>query len=240
MAQFASFAAVVARRYGPDGSFWRSHPKLPKVPVESWEIWNEPNFDLSWGGHPSAAAYASMLRATTPAIRAVDPLAEIVTGGVANTQYGGIAAVTYIDELLASRPRPPFNTLAIHAYAISPVGVIDTVKQVRMILDVAGMHSTPIWLTEFGWASGGPPSYFTVGAKRQASYVFDTIVALARQVHQLGVRGLVYYDWQDEPPYAGGGSNLWGFHTGLVSLNGSAKPSLSTYYQAAGLLGALP
>ena len=239
MSQFASFAAAVARRYGPGGSFWRSHPQLPAVPITSWEIWNEPNFDLYWGGHPSAASYASMLRAAVPAIHAVDPRAEIVTAGVANTEYGGIPGETYIEQLLAIRPRAPFDTLAVHAYAQSPAGVIDAVKQIRMILDIAGRSSTPIWLTEFGWASGGPSSPFTVGSARQANYVFQTIMTLARDAHALNVRGLVYYDWQDEPAYAGGGTNLWGFHTGLVDINGIAKQALSKYYQAAGLLGAL-
>lgn len=240
MAQFAGFAALLARRYGPEGSFWRAHPKLRPVPIRSWEIWNEPNFEVYWGGHPDAAAYAAMLRAVYPAIHAVDPHANIVTAGVANTTVGGIGAETYIRELLATRPRPAFDTLAIHAYAVSPAGVIESVEQVRDTLDAAGLNSTPIWLTEFGWASGGPPSPFTVGAKLQASYVLDTIIDLARRELTLHVAGIVYYDWQDAVPYAGGGANLWGFHTGLVAINGIAKPALSSYYQAAGVLHALP
>ncbi len=240
MAQFAAFAALLARRYGPGGSFWRAHPKLRAVPIRSWEIWNEPNFEIYWGGHPSAAAYAAMLRAVYPAIHAVDPHANIVTAGVANTTIGGIGAEPYIRELLATRPRPAFDTLAIHAYAINPAGVIESVEQVRGILNAAGLNSTPIWLTEFGWASGGPPSPFTVGSARQARYVLDTIVDLARKEATLHVAGIVYYDWQDAVPYAGGGTNLWGFHTGLVAIDGIAKPALSSYYQAAGVLHAPP
>jgi hypothetical protein len=239
MSQFAQFAALLARRYGPDGTFWRANPKLPAVPIASWEIWNEPNFDLYWGYDPSPSAYAAMLHAVAPAIRAVDPNAEIVTAGVANTTANeGIPAIPYLTML--ARAHPQVDTFAIHAYAKTPSGVIDAVRELRSILNNAGLRSMPIWLTEFGWASGGPPSDFTVSPQRQASYVFDTIVDLTRMSRTLRVRGLVYYDWQDEPIYAGGGANPWGFHTGLVTLKGQAKPALSKYYQAAGLLHALP
>jgi hypothetical protein len=233
MARFASFAAAVAARYGPGGSFWHSHPSLRAVPIRSWEIWNEPNFDGYWGGHPSAAGYGAMLRAVAPAIRAVDPQAEIVTAGIANASVGGINVVTYLDELLALRPRLPFNTLAIHAYSTSSAGVIEGVELVRQILDKAGLESTPIWLTEFGWASGGPASPFTVGAKGQAVDIKKAIVGLAGRRASLGVRGIVYYDWRDLPIYPGGGANPWGFHTGLLTITGAAKPALAAYREAA-------
>jgi polysaccharide biosynthesis protein PslG len=32
---FAAFAGALARRYGPDGSFWREHPDLPALPVKA-------------------------------------------------------------------------------------------------------------------------------------------------------------------------------------------------------------
>lgn len=87
-------AAVGGHRLPPAehgaGSFWRAHPKLRAVPIRSWEIWNEPKFEIYWGGHPNAAAYAAMFRAVYPAIHAVDPHADIVTAGVANTTVGGI------------------------------------------------------------------------------------------------------------------------------------------------------
>ncbi|MGD0196591.1 MAG: beta-galactosidase [Solirubrobacteraceae bacterium] len=242
MASFASFAATVARRYGPDGTFWRSHPALHALPINSWEIWNEPNFDLYWDGRPSAAAYASMLRATAPAIRAVNAHAEIVTAGVANpgNPNEGIAEETYIKQFLAQRPRPPFDTFAVHQYDYNATEVIADVKGVRSLLDAVGLRSTPIWLTEFGWASAGQSSPFTVGPKRQAQYVLATIVTLAREARSWHIRGLVYYDWQDERIYAGGGANPWQFHTGLVTFGNVAKPAQSAYYQAAGVIGALP
>src|SRR4051794_21747807 len=36
-AALGKFAAVLVRRYGPNGSLWRSRPQLPRVPVRSWQ-----------------------------------------------------------------------------------------------------------------------------------------------------------------------------------------------------------
>ena len=55
----------------------------------------------------------------------------------------------------------------------------------------------------------------------------------------LRIRGIVYFAWRDAPPYAGG-TDFWGLHTGLLAQDGSGKPALSAYYQAAGVLGTLP
>jgi hypothetical protein len=236
MAAFARFAAVLAARYGPGGAFWRAHPDLRPLPIRSWQVWNEPNFPVYWGGHPNAGDYAAMLRAVYGAIHGVDKHAEIVTAGIANSTIG-IGLERYLHELLAAHA--PFDTLAIHPYASSANGVIAAVTQVRRMLDGAGRYSTPIWVSEFGWASGGPPSSFTVGPTLQARYVLDVIVTLAREAGTLHVRGVVYFDWRDDPPYPGQG-DFWGLHTGLVARDGIAKPALSAYYQAAGVVRGLP
>ena len=238
LSDFAQFAATLVRRYGPGGAFWRANPKLPVHAISSWQIWNEPNLPVYWAGKPSAAGYVAMLAAAARAIRAVDPHAEIVTAGIPDSTLG-IALGPYVSEMLAAGARGTFDTLAINPYASSTAGVLAATANVRSELDHAGLKQTPIWLTEIGWASGGPPSGFTVGPKLQALYVLDTITSLAREAGSDHIRGIVYFDWRDAPPYPGG-QDFWGLHTGLLALNGSGKPALSAYYQAAGVLGTLP
>ena len=238
LSDFAQFAATLVRRYGPGGTFWRANPKLPVHAISSWQIWNEPNLPVYWAGKPSAAGYVAMLAAAARAIRAVDPHAEIVTAGIPDSTLG-IALGPYVSEMLAAGARGTFDTLAINPYASSTAGVLAATAAVRRELDQAGLKQTPIWLTEIGWASGGPPSGFTVGSKLQARYVLDTITSLAREAGSEHIRGIVYFDWRDAPPYPGG-QDFWGLHTGLLALNGSGKPALSAYYQAAGVLGTLP
>src|SRR4051794_11145116 len=41
---YVAYARAFAARYGRGGSFWVEHPDIPALPVQSYEIWNEPNF----------------------------------------------------------------------------------------------------------------------------------------------------------------------------------------------------
>jgi hypothetical protein len=235
---FAEFAALLARRYGPGGTFWRAHPALPARPIRSWQIWNEPNLPVYWGGRPNARAYVALLTRTARAIRAVDRHAEIVTAGIPDSSLG-IGFVRYVREMLAAGARGSFDTLAINPYAASDLGVLAATGEARQLLNGAGLRGTPIWLTEIGWASGGPASSFTVGARLQARFVLSTITSLARDAAALHIRGVAYFDWRDASPYPGG-HDFWGLHTGLLERDATGKPALSAYYQAAGVLGTLP
>ncbi len=73
-ADFAAYAAAFADRYGSNGSFWAANPALPALPVQSYEIWNEPNLADFWPDTRGAALrYGELLAAAAPAIRAADP-----------------------------------------------------------------------------------------------------------------------------------------------------------------------
>ncbi len=238
IADFAAFAAALVRRYGPGGTLWRAYPRLSAWAIRSWQIWNEPNLPVYWGGRANPRAYVELLAAAARAIRAVDPHAEIVTAGIPDSSFG-IPLERFVGEILADGARASFDTLAINPYASDPAGVLAATQAVRRVLDRAGDATTPIWVTELGWASGGPHSSFTVGAKRQAADILATITTLARLAPTLHVRGVVYFSWRDGAPYAGG-VDFWGLHTGLLTLAGAGKPALSAFYQAAGVLGTLP
>ena len=193
---------------------------------------------MYWGGKPDAAGYVAMLAAAARALRTVDPGAEIVTAGLPDSTIG-VGLDRYLREMLAHGARGAFDTLAIDPYASSDAGVLAATRQVRRVLDRAGLRRTAIWVTEIGWASGGPGSSFTVGAGVQARDVLGALTTLGRLAQTLRIRGIVYFAWRDAPPYAGG-TDFWGLHTGLLAQDGSGKPALSAYYQAAGVLGTLP
>src|SRR5213076_3416225 len=117
-----------------------------------------------------------------------------------------------------------FDALAIHPYARDTAGVLAAILQARRIMDRHGDRS-PIWVTEVGWASAGPPSDFTVGPRGQAERIGATLLGLAAQRRQLGLRGIVYFGLRDIPVYAGG-KDFWGLHTGLLTRSGAPKPAL--------------
>jgi len=229
-ADLGVFAAVVARRYGPGGSFWRGHPGMTADPIRSWQVWNEPSLPVYWPTGPSPAAYARLLKATATAIRGVDPRATIVSAGLPQSRIG-VPFARYVEGLYRAGAAGSFDVLAIHPYARDAAGVVAAVAQARQLMDRHGDDS-PIWVTEVGWASAGPPSDFTVGPSGQAQRVRATLLALAARRQQLGLRGIVYFGLRDTPVYAGG-KDFWGLHTGLLSLSDTPKPAFGAFENSA-------
>lgn len=229
--EFARFARALVRRYGPDGELWRERPDLPRAPIRAWQVWNEPNLPVYWGGEPDAGEYGRMLAAVSEAVHAADAEAEVVTAGLPNSRLG-IPFSRYLADLLAATSERDFDVLAIHPYARTDDGVLEAVAGARRALDRAGRTERGVWLTEVGWATEGPRSPFTVGRQAQARLVSSTLRRLAAERERLRVRGLVYFGWKDNPPYAGG-KDFWGLHTGLLDIRSRPKPAYRAFRAAA-------
>jgi polysaccharide biosynthesis protein PslG len=236
-ADMGEFGAVLARRYGPAGSFWREHSELPRLPVGSWQIWNEPNLRVYWPSGPDAAQYVALLRATGRGIRSIDPGAEILTAGLPDSRLG-IPLREYVAGMYAAGGAGAFDALAVNPYGLDAQGVLDTVRTVRRVAETSG-DNPAVWVTELGWATGGPQSAFLVSEAEQARLLEQTLLALARRRNELRIRGVVYFNWRDSTPYAGG-RDFFGLHTGLLHLNGRAKPAFAAYKKVATTLGLLP
>jgi hypothetical protein len=228
-AAFARFAAAAGRRYGPGGSFWSEHAGLPAMPIRSWQVWNEPNLPQFWASGPDPAAYAKLLRPAAAAIRQADPGARVVSAGLSFSRHG-IPFERFLRALYAAGAGDWIDVVAVHPYAPDATATVGLVERARRLLRELG-RSEPIWVTEFGWASGGPPSQFTVDEAGQASRTEATIRALERRRAELGLAGIVYYNWHDRPPSADQ-PDFFGLNTGLVRDDGTAKPALEAFTRA--------
>jgi hypothetical protein len=51
-------------------------------------------------------------------------------------------------------------------------------------------------------------------------------------LHELGVRGTVIFQWRDPKPFPGR-REIWPYYAGLHTDDGTAKPSLEAFTQAA-------
>lgn len=231
-AAMGRFAAVLVRRYGPRGTLWREHPRLPRVPIRDWQVWNEPNLPAYWGGHPDAAAYVRLLRAVGRAIKVADPSAEVVAAGLPNSRIG-VPFEAYARAMFRAGAASALDVFALHPYAVDAAGVLGAVQKARALLDSQGETRARIWVTELGWASGGPASAFTVGEQGQAERIRTTFKELAARRRQLGVRGIVYFQWRDAPPPPGLG-DFFGYHTGLLAADGRRKPAYAAFTAATG------
>ena len=151
---FAAYAAAVAARYGPAGTFWAAHPNLPYEPVKIFELWNEEN-TTQW--YVSPQDYGALYLAVHAAVHAVDPGAIVDLGGLSDSGTyvrNNDGASWYLVYLFGYFPQ---LTTVIDGYAIHPYGTTatdsaDWVVDFRHTLSHYGVPaSTPIDVTEFGW-----------------------------------------------------------------------------------------
>ena len=230
---FGAFAAVLAKRYGPGGDFWKQHPDIPDVPIRAWQVWNEPNLPVYWADGPSPERYTELLKATAAAVHSVDPNADIVSAGLPYSRDRRVLSPEqFLSDMYAAGAKGSFTTLAVHPYSDTVTRMVDALGRIRNVLNAAGDNDVPIWVTEIGWATSGPPSVFTVNPRRQAQLIGRTVRTLARKRNSLGVRGLVIFTLRDSRP-GPADHDYWGFHAGLFNLRGVAKPSLASLRRAA-------
>jgi polysaccharide biosynthesis protein PslG len=185
---YAAYAGAFAERYGRGGTFWTDHPELDPLPVTNYEIWNEPNGAWFWKPAPDAARYADMYLKARAAIRAIDPAATVVVGGL-------VAHTAYVEAMYAARPELRGNVDAVgwHPYAPSASGVIGDVRALRHTLERLGDPGVPIHLTELGWPTSGQHSAIVLGEDARAAALESATDSLARS--DCGVASVIAYTW---------------------------------------------
>ena len=109
--------------------------------VAGYVIWNEPNLPINWGGSPSAAKYVQMLKAVYSRIKAADPDAAVVTGGMATTGGPG-GSQCGLASGLASEPLSAYTE---ELYAAGVVNDLDFICGIyrsggKDYFDVLGSH----------------------------------------------------------------------------------------------------
>lgn len=229
--EFGDFARAAAERYGSDGAFWAENPELPRLPITNWEVWNEPNRTEFWQPAPDPQQYLELLRAVSTAIKGADPEAQIVLAGLffQPSPEDGIPLADFVPELYDAGGGDLFDAVAVHPYAKTPDDALDSVQETRRVMDRLGDTDKPIWLTEVGWASGGVPSGVTVGLERQAEYLTETFQLMSENRDRLGIAGVIWYSLTDIP-----GGDLWPYHCGLFTLEGTPKPSWDAFVELTG------
>jgi len=85
---WVAFVQAAIGRYGPNGSFWAEHPTVPKLPVRTWQIWNEENFEY-FVARPNPAEYGKLVGISYAAVKALDPGAQVILGGMFARPKGG-------------------------------------------------------------------------------------------------------------------------------------------------------
>lgn len=226
---FSAFVTDVVRRYGTRGSFWRANPGVPKRPIASYQVWNEPNYPPHWSGDPTSRAseYASLLQLAGRAIRRADKKATITTAGLLASSSRGPPGYVYLNDLYKTPGiKRYFDAVAIHPYAENAAGVQGELVRVRRAMRRNGDRRTGLWITEIGWGTGGGNQYFSIPADQQAARLTESFRFLAKNRKRFGVRRVVWFSWRDRPGRADRG---WEYYCGLFTLDGQPKPAWASF-----------
>jgi hypothetical protein len=232
---YSAYVRALIERYGPHGSFWDEHPELPRRPVRTWQVWNEPHLNIWWntdGRSPNAWAreYAALLKNVAPVIRTADPGAKIVLSALADYAWSHLAR---LNRFKISRY---YDIVAINLFTSKPAYVFRGVNLVRRVMRKGGAARKTIWLTEATWPAGKGLVARPQASWQRAWYTTDRGMAKrVRQVYKLAaakrrklrVSKVVWYTWAS----AYRGNDLFDYG-GLSVFNGAqytVKPALSSY-----------
>jgi hypothetical protein len=224
--EFAEYAAHVADRYGPHGSFWRANADLPRRPVTALEVWNEPYLNGFSAAGIDPAGYARLVRGTALAVRAADADVAILAAAETRDDAGGdwiagmFAAVSdlarYVDGVAVhpyTRARSPDEYTPPHTrYALRRI------DEIRADLLRRGVDA-PLWITELGWSTCPAGAEDDCVTEQQQAEYLDRAIALSTArpwVSALFV--YAYRAWEQDAE----NREHW---FGIVHADGSPKPA---------------
>lgn len=215
---------ILVGRYGSEGSFWRTHPSIPKTPVTTWQIWNEVN--TRWfSPSVSPSDYAHLVIESANVIRAEDPGAEIMLAGMyATPQPGdGMHASEYLKRLYkVDGFRGSFDYAAIHPYEATVSAAIGDIVKYRQVMDNWGDEAKGIYVTEMGWGSDSRTAFGTGSTGDQALALTSAYSSILLRP-SLKVLGIYWFTWKDVP--AGQRTCVFCYRNGLFDVNRAPKPA---------------
>lgn len=205
LSEFAQFVGEFVERYDGDGV--RDAPGSPVV--QYWEFYNEPDGDNRWaaeqgyGGYWGryGAQYAQMLCVAYQAVKASNPNAKVLLGGVAYdlfTDQGGSFHRAFLDDVFGAGGGSCFDFMNFHYYPSFEIhwlsygyGIIGKYNHLQQKLQSYGLNK-PLFITEAGWfsdqSSAGQSNH-----EIQSRYV----VKLFTQAAAVNARSLIWFSWAD-------------------------------------------
>ncbi len=234
------FVTQAILRYGPQGTFWSENPELPRRPLRTWQVWNEPNFKY-FVARPDPADYGKLVELTYAAAKKADPGAKLVLGGLFARPIEATFHVRprqayfaseFLEQMYKSTPgiKSKFVGYALHPYTGSYKNLPGRIEEVRRALARSHDAGKALYITELGWSSEPPQPHnsFAKGVAGQARELRGAFRILTANQRKWNLQRVFWFSVSD---YAGlcnfcGGSGL--FH------EGKPKPAWNAYVRFAG------
>jgi len=171
--------------------------------VGAWEIWNEQNLAYEVNGTVRVSDYAELLKAGFEGVRAGDPNALVVFGGLTPNgvndpsiaiddltylteiyQYNGGEIASYFDVMgmhVSSTHNPPDtmwpdNPSAEEGFNDHESFYFRRAEQLWDVMVVSGDSGKPVWITEFGWTTENQAEGYEYGVNNTEQEVADYLV----------------------------------------------------------------
>ena len=233
---FAAFLTEAVNRY-----------KIPPYNIKHWELGNEIDAPVyyersvfgCWGDvsdpYFGGEYYAQMLKAAYPAIKAADPQAQVLLGGLVldNPNEDPYSITRFFEGVLRGGGGPFFDWVNFHSYSYftgipgllynpnwpgSPTSLPEKTAFLKNILNRYGLGNKPLINTETAlYCDVNTDPCFETQAVFTAKAYADGIA--------LGLKGLVYYALKSE----------WRL-TGLLRPDNTPRPSYLAFKTAADFL----
>jgi hypothetical protein len=200
--------------------------------VSAYEIWNEEDSSGWWAGGPNPGAYAQLLEATYPVVKAAEPNATVVLGGLTGNDY------QFLEGVYQAGAKGSFDAVGVHTDTacdkLSPYEFLRgegnrlipdsflAYREVHAVM-LANGDDKPIWMTELSWrttnatcAEGAWAGKTAAGVseEQQATYLRQAYHCLAEDPY---VQVALWFPLLDEGAVT----------SGLLRENGSRKPSFA-------------
>jgi hypothetical protein len=211
-AEWQHFLTAATERYGPEGDFWQEYgpngvdtgqPVISNpLPIRTWQIWNEANF--FYFTYPvSPVRYGRLLKISSPAIKAVDPGAQVITAGLFGAPdvggKQGMPAAEFLSRMYRMRGiKKYFDGISLHAYVKNVAALKEVVSEYH---SVAALNEDPVpmYITEMGWGSQDDPKVvsFERGYKGQATQLRKSYGWLLANREALNLKSVFWFSWKD-------------------------------------------
>jgi len=221
-ADYGRFVRAFAGRYGQQ--------------IDYYQVWDEPNVSAHWGdGYVDAVSYTALLREGYAQIQAADPVAYVLTAGLAPTIEGGplnLNEVAFLRGLYVAGGRDYFDILAAKPYGFwsgpddrrKDVAVLNfsRLALLRQVMAGEGDQGKAVWAVEFGWNAlppdwaGRPSPWGTDSEELQAQRTVEAIRRARDEWPWLGVMFLPEFQ-----PNVADDDPRWGF--ALVNRDGEPR-----------------
>jgi hypothetical protein len=208
--ELADFAARAAQRY----------PQAVGI-----EVWNEPNYEIYWGGTPDPESYGEMLKLVVPAIKAANPNMPVATAGLSphiSDASDAMAYETFLRRAYSTGGPQLADAIGTHPYPNRRYSE-DFLGNIRVnlfrylqVMSDFGDQDKPMWVTETGVSNDGDEGF---SPDQQADALAQIYTIMRRIDHSIPV--VIFHRFFDQP----GNPRVKEQGYGVVSGDGALKPA---------------